>query len=80
VTVGNDHIFDQVQHFISSELIIAGTTDGRRTLGYDRAILVIHRWIREYTAREAALDHDTKVRRDRVAAWRREIRSLVLRG
>jgi hypothetical protein len=47
VTVGNDHIFDQVQHFIPSEVIIAGTYGrlfGQTYAGVDRATLVIQRW------------------------------------
>jgi hypothetical protein len=56
LTLGNDHKFDQVHHFISSELVIADTDEwgyhDKHTLGGDRAVLVIQRWVRDYTARK----------------------------
>jgi hypothetical protein len=45
----NDHIVDQVQHFISSERIMANSPvlDVGVTIGYQRACLIIQRWVRE---------------------------------
>jgi hypothetical protein len=52
---GDDHVFDQVQNFIARELNIAGieaASSNDRDLGYAQALLVIQRWVREYTARK----------------------------
>jgi hypothetical protein len=63
LALGNDHEFDQVHHFISSELNIADTDEwgyhDKHTLGGDRAVLVIQRWVRDYTARKriSSTDH-----------------------
>lgn len=41
-------------HFLSSERITMGTDfwikDGESTTGYQRALVVIQRWVRDYTA------------------------------
>jgi hypothetical protein len=54
VALGEDHVFDQAQHFISSELINTGSSASSldHTLGYQRALLVIQRWAREHTSRK----------------------------
>lgn len=51
---GHDHVFDQAQHFISSEMININSEGGNSddTVGYGRALLVIQRWVREYTVRK----------------------------
>lgn len=49
LTSTSDHLFDQVQHFISSEWINTSSNfmDKELTIGYQRACLVIQRWVRE---------------------------------
>lgn len=60
VTCSSDHIFDQVQHFVSSEWIntTASVNNKEHTIGYQRAMLVIQRWVREFVARKRLFKTD----------------------
>ena len=45
-----DSGFDLAEHFLSSERIVAALGHPDHSIGYHRALLLIQRWVREYTA------------------------------
>ncbi|KAF4440330.1 HET-domain-containing protein, partial [Fusarium austroafricanum] len=57
LTKWNEWMFDEVQHFVSSEYINiqANSVPMIASIGYTRALLVVQDWVRDYTAKKVLL-------------------------